>query len=387
MSVTLNDIITAARDRHPAFYRTRVTNAVLARFLTDYQNELIAKAVRRDKHYLKQTAVVVMSFDSGAAPGTVGVGTGSGLPGEVDLDGSFDVLEQTSGSLVEAIVDPEQGAQLLVADTVVLSASTTTIQGLAAAWVVNAYVGKVVVVTVGPGLGQRRTIISNTATTATISTGSDGQQWATLPTTKSVFQIVTPVYSSSAGVGVVTALPALALQTGYLVKLDATGTPYIDFTAPLVANVETGVPLPTALAIIGGTVRYIDGSRDDLTLVTFGRRFEPPAWPACYTQGQQLMFCGNTDDWRDVASIDVDYVPIAPAFTALTDFVLVPDGARPALVAACASYMAMRVEAMPDVTIDASKHAARAQGAEADYLSTLALSRRGRRIQMRDGFA
>lgn len=383
MSLQLQDIITAARDRHPAFHRTRVTNAVLARFLSDYQNELIGKCVRRDKHYLTQSAVVVMAFGSNSDPAVVGSATGDGLPGAVTEEGGFATVPQSTGALVEAITDPALGAELLVAESDIVGGTATTIEFFGAAWATDAYAGKTVEITAGPGIGQRRTILSNTAATATISTGSDGQQWETPPSTANLARIVTPLLSSSEGVGVVTALPALRSQIGYLVKLDATGTPYIDYTEPLVGNVETGVPLPSAIAVLGGTVCFTDGDRDELTLVTVGRRFDPPRMPAVYTQGQSLCFCGDAADWADVASIEVSYVPIAPALTALTDYLLLPDAARPALVAACASYMAMRVEGLDDVTIDAVKHHTRAKGAEDDYLSTLALSRRGRRIRIR----
>jgi hypothetical protein len=383
MALQLQDIITAARDRHPAFYRTRVTNAVLARYLTDYQNELIGKCVRRDKHFLKQTAVVVVSFGGATDPDVVGAGVGDGLPGEPTDDGGFQTVPQTTGALIEAITDPAEGASVIVAETDVAAADAVSIEFLGAAWTTDAYIGKTLEIVAGPGRTQRRTILSNDTNTAVISTGSDGQQFVTVPTVDNTARIVEPEFASSSDIGVVTALPALVERVGYLVKLDDTGTPFIDYTAPLVANVETGVPLPTAMAFIGGTVRYRDGDREDLTLVTFGRRFNPPCWPACYTQGQAIYFCGASADWADVASIDVDYVPIAPSFTALTDYFLLPDAARPALVSAAASFMAMRVEGLNDVSIDSTKHASRATSAEADYLNTISLTRRGRRIQMR----
>src|SRR4051812_16733455 len=134
MALQLQDVITAARDRHPAFFRTRVTNAVLARYLTDYQNELIGKCVRRDKHFLKQTAVVVMSFGGATDPAVNGAGTGDGLPGAATADGGFETLPQTTGALVEAITDPDDGADVLVAETDVAAATANTIEFLGASW-------------------------------------------------------------------------------------------------------------------------------------------------------------------------------------------------------------------------------------------------------------
>jgi hypothetical protein len=83
VAVQLQDIITAARDRHPAFFKTRVPNATIARFLSDYQNELIGKALLRDKQFLAQKASVVLDLDAASAPGTVGANAGAGLPGTV----------------------------------------------------------------------------------------------------------------------------------------------------------------------------------------------------------------------------------------------------------------------------------------------------------------
>ena len=383
MAVQLQDLITAARDRHPAFFKTRVPTASIARFLSDAQNELIAKALLRDKQFIAQKATIALALDLTTAPGTVGAGAGSGLPGIVSAAGVFAVTPATAGGLIEAIVDPAQGAQVLVGERVVSSASATTLVLTGAAWAVNAYIGRVVVITEGPGFGQRRAVLSNTTDTLTISTGSDGLSWSQVPTTASLFEIVVPVYRSSGVAGVVTDVPATLTQTGYLVKLSATGVPYIDYTTPLVASVEAGCPLPTALAILGGAVRYADGARGELTLVSEGRRFNPPSWPAAYTVGQTLFLCGERADWTDVASLELDYAPIAPAFTQLTDYALLPDAAKPALVAAAAGFMAERCEGMPDVVIDARKLVARAVDAESDYLRAVRLTRRGRRLQFR----
>jgi hypothetical protein len=383
VAIQLQDLITAARDRHPAFFKTRVPSATIARFLSDYQNELIGKALLRDKQFLAQKATVVLSLAGNSAPGTVAAGVGDGLPGTVSDAGVFSLTPSTTGGLIEAIVDPAAGAQVLVSERVVSSATTVSLVATGAAWTVNLYVGRVVVITEGPGMGQRRSVLSNTVDTLVISTGADGLQWATTPTTKSLFEVVVPVYQSSGVAGVVTDLPATLTQTGYLVKLSATGVPYIDYTAPLVASVEAGVPLPTALAILGGAARYTDADRRELALVSQGQRFDPPNWPAAYTVGQTLFLCGSKQDWLDVASLELDYVPIAPAFTQLTDYALLPDAAKPALVAAAAGFMAERVAGMPDVSIDPRALVARAAAAESDYLRALRLTRRGRRAQFR----
>lgn len=387
MAVQLQDVITAARDRHPAFFKTRVPNATIARFLSDYQNELIGKAVARDKQFLAQKASIVINLDASSAPGTVGAGVGAGLPGTIDDSGAFSLSQSTAGGLVDVVTDPERGAQVLISEHVVASATATSLTDAAAGWTVNAYSGRLAVITDGPGKDERRLIISNTVDTLVISTGTDGLQWTALPTPASIFSIVAPAYEGSDDVGVVTALPATLTQTGYLVKLSASGVPVIDYTKPLIATVEAGVPLPSALAILGGTVHFSDGDRGELALVPQGERFRPERMPAAYTVGQTLFCCGCNADWCDVASLELDYVPIAPAFTQLIDYVLLPDAARPALVAAAAAFMAQRCAGMPDVQIDPRTLTSLAAQSEAAYLSTIRLTRRARRIRFRcDGY-
>jgi hypothetical protein len=381
----LQDVITAARDRHPAFHKTRVPNAVAARFLTDYQNELIGKAVERDKQFLAQKAAVVLSFGGNTAPGTVGAGAGDGVPGQVAADGTFSAVEETAGSLIEALVTQGEGAAVIITERAATSATANDLTCATVARTVDQDIGKILVITAGKGKDQRREILTNTATKWSVSTGADGRQWDEIPDATSMFEVVAAVFTSSEGLGVVTDLPAVTTKTGYLVKLSSSGVPFIDWTKPLVADVEDGLPLPAALAVLGGTARYSDGDTGLLTLTTQGRRYRPPNFPAVYTVGETLFFCGSKNEWDDIVSIEIDYVPIAPAFTQLTDLFLLPDKARPVLVAKLAAFMAMRVDGMPDVSIDPTAHFAQGEKLEEHFLMTLRLTRRARHIVIREG--
>lgn len=381
----LQDVITAARDRHSAFHKTRVPNAVAARYLSDYQNELIALAVERDKQFLAQKAAVVLDFTGSTTPGSVGAGVGDGLPGQVATDGTFSAVEETAGSLIEALVSQAEGAAILVTERAASSATSVDLTCNTVARTTDQDIGRILVITGGKGKDQRREILTNTATKWTISTGADGRQWDETPDATSVFQVVSPLFTSSEGLGVVTDLPAVTTKTGYLVKISSTGVPFIDWTKPLVADIEDGLPLPSALAVIGGTVRFSDGDTSDLTITTQGRRYQPACTPAVYTVGETLFLCGHKADWDDVVSLEIDYVPIAPVFTQLTDFFLLPDKARPALVAKLASFMAVRVAGMPDVEIDPAPHMAEGEKMEQRFLAMIRLTRRARRIVIRQG--
>lgn len=381
MSLLLSSVITASRDRSPWFHKSRVTDAVLARHLSDVQNELIAAAVRRDPQFLAQAANVVLNLDGSDAPGTVGAGTSGGLPS----DGTgLATAQGTAGALVEARTTTAEGASVFVAERVATSATANALTSTGAGRSVNADAQRVLVITGGKGLGQRRTIISNTADTWTISTGSDGQQWTTIPDSTSLLRVVVPVYGVDDGIGVITNAPAVSTTVGYLVKLHANGTPYIDFTAPLVATMDAGVPLPSMQFPLDGTCWYTDGSSAPLYITSAERRFTPAQFPAIYVLGQTLYLVGQTTDWQGIASISLRYAPVAPVFTALTDTFLLPDHARPALVAKAAAFMAMRVNGMPEVNIDPITLKGEAVVSEKAFLNSVSAGKRGRRLQTRD---
>jgi hypothetical protein len=387
VTLTLGTIVTAARDRSPWFFRTRAPDAIVARHLSDVQNELIGAAVRRDPQYLAQTANIVLNLDGASAPGVAGAGTTGGVPGVVDSLGNFATTQGTAGALVEANVTSATGAGVYVSGRTVSSATLTTITSTGANRAVNQDVGRVVVLTAGTGLGERREVLSNTIDTWTISTGSDNQQWVNSPDTTTLFDVVAPAYGADDAMTVFTAVPSTTSSTGYLVKVSAQGVPFIDFTHPLVATMDAGVPLPAMQFPLDGTVWYNDGSSEPLHICAADQRFNPPRTPAVYVLGQSLYLTGQSNDgWQDVASIALRYTPIAPAFTALTDTFLLPDHARPALIAKAAAFMAVHVSALPDVKMDPSPHLADSQRAETTFLANVSAAKRGRGLRARDVF-
>lgn len=384
MAITLSAIITAARDKSPHFFRSRITDAVVARHLSDVQNDLLGAAIRRDGQYLAQTANIVLSLSDDSAPGTAGAGTAGGVPGTSDSDGVFSTTESTVGALVEANTTEGGGATRWMTDRVCASATATTITSTGAGRTTNQDVGRVIVITKGTGIGQRREVLSNTASQWAISTGADDQAWETVPDSTSMFDVVTPAYASDNTIGVATAVPSTQTTAGYLVKVTAGGVPYIDFTQPLVATMDASVPLPAMQFPIDGTVWYLDGSKAPLAITDRPRSYGAGG-PTILVDSQAVQLCGEASDWSDVASIALRYAPIAPVFTALTDVFLLPDHARPVLVAKAEAFMALRVAASPDVSIDPTPHLANAQAAERAFLNNVTHAKRGRfsRIQER----
>jgi hypothetical protein len=374
LAFQLSTVITAARDRHSLFHPTRITNAVLARFLSDWQNETIGKAVEREKHFMMQSASIVLSLDAANAPGTVGAGTSGGLPGAVSSTGALSVSEETTGALVEI------SGTVVVVERVATAATANTISSTGAGRTTDQDLGRVVVVTAGKGKGQIRSISTNSAAQWTVS-----QNWDTTPDTTSLFEIRSAGFTVDNTDAVVTALPSEDTQTGFLVRINAQGVPYIDYTKPLVASVEHGVQLPSMTALLGGTCRYVNGDQDDLTITSFKNRFDPLRWPAIYPAGETVRFCGSSNDWLDVLSLELHYAPIAPVFTALTDYFLLPDSAKAAAVARAAAFMALRVDGTEDIKIDAGVFEQIAESSEDRFLKTLRLSSRARTSVIRAG--
>jgi hypothetical protein len=386
MALTLAQVIAAARHRSPWFHPQRGTpDKVIGDALADYQNELIGQCCLRDKHFLSQTATIVVQL-SGADPVTLaGVGADAGLPGNV-TDNTIASVPQSAARLVEVGILEEDGATIVMVDAPVSAASSTSVTSTAArvggAAVVDGDIGRVVAITRGTGAGQARYVLSNTLDTWTISTGSDGLEWATTPDETSVLTLVEPAYATDGSTDIVMAMPATEQRAGYLVRVDALGVPYIDLSAPIVATLDVGVTLPSASGISGGRIRYRDGETENLPIVARSQRETTPG-PACYLIANTVYFCGTAEEWADVAQLELEYVPVTPPFTSTADYFLLPDAARPVLVAAAAELLAHRAAELPNAVVDVSDYEAKLAQAEAKYLASLRLSKRSRHQSMR----
>jgi hypothetical protein len=374
VATQLSTVLTAVRDRSRAFSKQNVPDAVLARGLSDYQRRLLSLALQRDPVYLAQVATVIIANSGSSAVGTVGAntvatGTQGGFPVSVANDGTVTRDTDTAGSAKELDF---ADATVLVDEFVPASSTTTTATKTAAGWTVNAYAGDYLDVVAGPGTGQRRLITSNTATVL-----SWADALTTSLTSASVVRIVAAAESVSETVGVVTTFPTTTMKLGYLTKLDASGTAYLDLTAPLVATIDAGVPLPPFKTLVGGSVRFTADSNSSepssipFAITDYAHRYEPEGQYAGYVMAGQLFLCGTSLTWGDVASIELRYVPEPPALTARTDYFLLPDNAVPALTTYAAQFAALRSE-----SVDPAPYAAEWKDAERTYLKDVAFSQR-----------
>jgi len=349
VAIQVRSVVNQARNRHPAFHKRRVPDVVVLSYLSDVQSSALTEGAELDPNRVALQCSIAFAVQPANAPGVVGAGTPGGLPGQV-AGANLKVLGTDAGPAIE--VDVED-APILVPDIAVSSATALTLTRVGMAWGAGQFVNAIVAIVAGLGTGQQRVILSNTGTTLTISTGADGQQWATIPDTTSVFRVVAPDLQSDESIRAVTELPPKALRRGYLISLDANGVPYINLAVPLEVIIDAGIPLPPHERVIGGSVRTASGSgnapmTNPLTLRTYKNRY---LWGPSYTawlENDQLFLAGTLQDWTQALSIDLRLVPSLADFVTLDDYVLLPDFASQYLVAAAAEFMAMRCAALSD---------------------------------------
>jgi hypothetical protein len=354
VATQLQDIITAARNRHQAFHKRRIPDTVVASHLSDAQRVLITRGADLDSNRVAVQCNIALATTPGNTPAAVGAGSGGGVPAQLitplPLAGSpaFEPGQDT-GPSVEIDTDT---APVLVSDSVVSAATPTTLTGPATAvWPVNGLNNAIVVIVAGTGYGQRRTVIGNTVNALTISTGADGEQWQTTPDVTSVFRVVRTKIAVDEQTSFVTELPPTQQRYGYLVKLDAFGRPYLDVANPVAVTIDAGIPLPAYERILGGSCRFKAGTplsplTAPLAIRPYrGRYLWGPTY-TCWLENEQLFLAGTMQDWVDLVSIDLRLVPVPGDFVAMTDYLLLPDLARPAMIAEAAWLMAMRCQGM-----------------------------------------
>lgn len=386
MALTLGTVITAARDRHPAFTKNRVPDAVLARELTGFQRRIISKAADLDSNFVAQQCSIIFATSPGNAPNAVQAGSGGGLPADESQPNVVAVAFQDTGPLVELDSD---AALVLFSDTVITSVTTTTLTKTGAGWAVNVFANKWVLILTGPAKATLRQILSNTATVLTISTGSDGQQWNPLPVGGAdLFRIVDSIVTVDGGVDVVTEITPTETRRGFLVKLDAQGRPFIDAAVPIVATFDRGVFLPPYERVIGGTVRHMaDTLISKLVIRPYRMRFQYGPDYTVWLENGQMFLCGAIQDWQNASQIDLRYVPNAPDFTRTTDLFLLDDDAYDMLVWRAAYIAAQRVNAMPDVErIDVAFMKTELDDAQENFMSSVGAHNRAYPVYVKDAW-
>ncbi len=377
MTLVLSDIIDSARDADSAFAKQRVPDAVFARYLSRYQRQLVGRANEIRPGLISSQISIVFQLNS-APPqsvlGTIGagqppLGTAGGLPVTGPEPGSYSVTEQVVGNTVELGLS---NANPLIAKTAVVSSTSNTLTaGTSVNWATNQFAGQYVQITDGTDVFDVRVIASNTSNTLTVS-----QNWAVNPDTTSLFLILSLSPEMTQETSAIMALPALGQRTAYLVKYDANGNQYLDLSTPLVGMFEQGITLPPHKALIDGVVYFTTGFNplDTMPLTIVDRSNRQNAWGLypCWTDNTSLYLIGQANDWQNVASIDIRYVPEPEDLTQLTDEFILPDSAEAVLVAAAAAFAAKRVYNAPDTPqVDVGLYVTEQMDAERYWLEEL----------------
>lgn len=377
MSLTARALLRRARDRHPALTDRSTPDSLLLDRLSTLQREVLQRASVLRPGWLQQRLTVALALDTANALGTAGAGVG-GLPAT------------GTGSDVQAV---EAGAGLLgalpttgdadfrgVPDVLADDALTFTGQ----AWTVDEWQGAMIVVLDGPGLGSARSISSNTAETLVLDPATTWSQGT--PSAVSVFGVFGAEPEVDPQQGVITTLPSVQARSGYLVKLDAQGNPYLDTDDPLVIDVTAGVPLPPHSGIGSqGTVFFVDGAEPlPLPIVNAAQRYQHGTRYAACLDGDTLLLCGVPADWEGVRNIEVPYTPVPPDVASLNDFLLFPDATEPLLVAHLAAFIASRMMGRGITEADLTRLEAAATRAEESYFATLLDVGRARKRVVRE---
>jgi len=331
VALRAGEVIALARHRHAALRPTSAPQVIAYECLGRAQRELFLRGGSMDAYFGAQTTMIYFDLDAANTPEQVTAGAAGGLPIDVDSDG------------IDLATGPAGGAAgwegtILVADRVKPTAASGTGGKIPGTFTLNQLQGGIARIDDGPGAGQEREIASNlTDGTFTIV----GTWDLTLTSLVTVYQAAALVTDG----GAITQLPAYAESRRYLVRLDATGAAYIDFTKPLLARFGAPLALPPMLTVLDGTVHFTDPQIREKPFLTVprGQRHAKAPYFSGHLMNGRLYLHGTEQEWKDVQNIELQYVPDPEDPTGDDDYLLLGDDARDAVVALTASLMAERL--------------------------------------------
>lgn len=383
MALTLGEVVTELRLRHPAYGSDVVLTRQLASALGRIQRTLAQEGTRRYSGFLSQRFPIVLDLSASNRPATVGAGTPGGLPSGENSSGSIVVVEGGAGSLMTYDL---ADAAIQFGDFVPTSVGALTVTFTGAGRTVNADAGLALQIVAGPGFGPDavRTIDSNTADTWTLS-----DAFTTLPTTASVLRLISlpAANASSETGGAIVGIPSVQNTVGYLVRINSAGTAYLDLTKPLIATQRCGMPLPPHDRLL-----WLDAVRDPAQAIQSNTAYPIGPWQAdipIYHQARRMtggrcawvlgneMFFGAFDGlWAGITSLELALVPIPPLFDGsdrdvLETPFLLPDTAFGALAAQGAAVCARLAQAKGVQTVNPAAEQADADRETANWLASL----------------
>lgn len=389
MTLTLGQVIEAARNRNRAFDYKRITVPPIAAFLSDYQRELLGLAQERFPLLVTSQISVIFNAQPNTVLSQVGVGTpegNGGLPAIQNPDGTLSQAVLPNGNTVEVA---QTGPVLSQGTTLSATTNTLTPNQAIPSWTADQFDGSAyLVIIAGTGVGQIRLIQTNTTGQVTTT-----ENWTTLPDTTSQWQIIQSSPAVTGQTSAVIALPSLATRTSYLTYIDSSGNVFLDLSNALTGTFDVGFPLPPYKGLLGGTVYFRpsgspSGAAEqftcELTLLDYTDRLQGRGRYAVYEMNGQLFPIGDFTWWQNVQSLDLRYVPIPGDVTLPTDRFILPDDARGVLVDKAAEFMGTHVEGEPDVAVNLEVLTARAGRSEELWLQQVASRKRAFTSRVKD---
>lgn len=331
MALQAGDIIRLARHRHAALRPTSAPQVIAYECLGRAQRELFLRGSSMDAYFGAQTTLIVFDVDVANTPAQVTAGASGGLPIDVDSDG-IDLATGPAGGAASW-----KGA-LMVVDRVKPTAASSTGGKIPGTYTLNRLQGGIARIDDGPGAGEEREIASSlTDGTFTVV----GTWDLTVDSLVTVYRAATLATDG----GAITQLPAYTEARRYLVRLDATGAAYIDFTKPLLARFGAPLALPPMLAVLDGTVHFADPQTREKPFLTVprGQRHAKAPYFSGHLMNGRLYLHGTAQEWKDVQNLELQYVPDPEDPVSDSDYLLLGDDARDALVARTAGLMAERL--------------------------------------------
>jgi hypothetical protein len=312
MSLTVQNIIDAARYRHAKWRGLTQPHGPILQHMDLVQTELFNEALAYDPKFMAQRLGILVKASTFADfPGTL-----SGTSPAIDTSPTGDLLELDKSSELDEGVPSD--------------ATVTTLIDSSKSWTINAYAGKYVRIDFGVGADQIRLILSNTATSLIIDTDDP---FTTVPTTASHYEIIEADLEAQDDLKLTKGIRPEGKQIGYAVKYDyTTKTPYIATDEPLTVKFQEGIQLPELQRVIGMTIYRGDRGELEAAVVDYNLRYQPPRRPATYILNRTMYLIDPMVDWRENDQIELWYVPVPPALDELTDIFLLPDAAKPYLV-------------------------------------------------------
>lgn len=157
----------------------------------------------------------------------------------------------------------------------------------------------------------------------------------------------------------------LKLNSNYLNTEEAIDISVMDEAAWKAGHTLAGVPRLIKTA----DIVFDNGETAVATRVSLEQKHDARFFPSFYVTGQTIRFCHKFEDWRDVALMNVNYVPDAAALTTVQDSLVLADYAKDALVWATGLFMANRPSPEP---VDKAFFAQMAKDSLAALLSSIA---------------